>query len=94
MGKIYYLKDCMSVYRIHSNGLWASLSAEQMCAKGIEIMDQLNAAFDYKYNEYFEKGKAQRLINFNQQVSPPVIQPESFKTKLKNRIKTYFGWSI
>ena len=90
-GKIYYSKECMSVYRIHSQSIWASLQRDQMLAKGIEVIDQLNAAFDYKYNEYFEKAKAQRAIDFNSPNLPLISSKESFKEKLKRKIKLYIG---
>jgi glycosyltransferase involved in cell wall biosynthesis len=90
-GKIYFMKDCMSVYRIHSNGVWTSLSSRQKMEKGIQLMDQLNAIFNFKFNEYFEKGKIRRLTEFNERVSVPVTFKQSFKEKIKRKIKYYFG---
>lgn len=93
-GKIYFFNDCMSVYRIHSGGVWGSLSSKEMCFKGIEIMDQLNEAFEFKYHKYFEEGKMHRLANFNKIQSQHinsndyfVNSNESFLIKLKRGIK-------
>ena len=51
----------MSVYRIHNQGIWAGMAPEEMCARGLRIIDQLNEAFEFKYNEHFEKAKIKRI---------------------------------
>jgi len=90
-GKIFYLKDAMSVYRNHDQGVWTSLTPEQMFNSGIKMVDQLNTAFDYKYNDYFEKGKAKRVVGYNLQTSNPVVHQETHLTKLKRKIKKYLS---
>ncbi|MBM9538564.1 glycosyltransferase [Desulfobulbus alkaliphilus] len=55
-GKIVYLPRCMSVYRIHSQGVWSRLSGEEMRAKGIEVMEILDKAFGYRFHKDFVKG--------------------------------------
>ena len=60
-GKIYYLADCMSVYRKHNGGVWSNLSREDMMLKGVEIMKKLDKASNYKYHDDFERGIRKRL---------------------------------
>ncbi len=53
-GKIYYMPDCMSAYRIHSEGMWSKLNHNDMINNGIEIMTFLDKAFNKKYHSYFK----------------------------------------
>lgn len=90
-GKIFFMCDCMSVYRIHSGGMWASLSSDEACKKEIEIMDQLNDAFNYEYDKYFQEGKAKRLASYkNQLIIKPTIQKEPFGKRVKQKLIKYF----
>ncbi|MCD4681358.1 MAG: glycosyltransferase, partial [Bacteroidales bacterium] len=60
-GKIYYMSDCMSVYRQHSKSIWSSLPYREMIFKGVEVMRVLDRAFNYKYHKDFEKGINKRI---------------------------------
>jgi glycosyltransferase involved in cell wall biosynthesis len=62
IGKIRYLKDCMSVYRQHAGGMWSSLSQKDMVIEGVELMKQLDKCFNYKYHEQFQKGIAKKMM--------------------------------
>jgi glycosyltransferase involved in cell wall biosynthesis len=53
-GKIFYMKDCMSVYRKHEGGIWSKLNKEQLLQKNIITLQILDKAFDYKYHHEFE----------------------------------------
>jgi glycosyltransferase involved in cell wall biosynthesis len=60
-GKIFYMPDCMSVYRIHNRGIWSSLSRKKQIQSGISILNTLDKAYNYKYSNYFKKGINIRL---------------------------------
>ncbi|MDQ3190814.1 MAG: glycosyltransferase [Bacteroidota bacterium] len=59
-GDLYYMNDCMSVYRQHSGGAWSGLQKEDMVLRGVIIMQQLNEAFEYKYDKYFKAAIEER----------------------------------
>ena len=88
-GKIYYMKDCMSVYRVHSGGIWSSQSHEEMYENGIKVLDSLNAAFNYQYNEAFEQGKKLRFQSFFP--TPAIIAKQEKYSGIKSRIKYYLS---
>lgn len=90
-GKIFFMNECMSVYRIHSAGMWSSMTPEQACKKEIEIMDQLNAAFNYEYDKYFQEGKAKRIASYNTQLltQEKPVQRNSISKKIKRRLSRY-----
>lgn len=60
-GKIYFIDDCMSVYRRHSGGLWSNLPHNEMIERGADIMREMDKAFAYKYHKEFENGISDRL---------------------------------
>lgn len=88
-GPIYYIKDCMSVYRVHSKGIWSSQSHTEMFENGIKIIDSLNAVFNYKYNEHFEKGKKLRYERFFPNVN--VVAHTAKSSTLRSKIKYYLS---
>jgi glycosyltransferase involved in cell wall biosynthesis len=53
-GKIFYINECMSVYRSHSNGQWAGLNKNERIRFGINTIFEMNRAFDYKYENEFK----------------------------------------
>lgn len=83
-GKIRYLKDCMSVYRQHDEGLWASLSHNEMILKGVEVMEQLDKLFNYEYHEQFKLGMEERLRSLKKDVK---TSDKSFYRILKQKIR-------
>ncbi len=89
-GNIFYMNDCMSVYRIHSGGAWSSLSLEEMCNKGLKVMDDLNAGFNYEYDIYFQKAKAKRIASYYEQLpATPVKKKASFRKLLARKLNKY-----
>ncbi len=94
-GKIRYLKDCMSVYRQHRGGIWATLSNTEMILKGVELMKQLDKLFDYKYHEHFKIGIEKRLENLTKEDKPlkkTLLKTITHKIPLLTKIKrTIFG---
>ena len=88
-GKIYYIKDCMAVYRVHSGGIWSSQPHAEMYENGIKVIDSLNAAFNHQYNEAFEQGKKLRFQRF---FPPPAIIAKPLKySGIKSKIKYYLS---
>ena len=83
-GKIRYLKDCMSVYRQHKGGMWASLNHNDMVLKGVELMEQLDKLFNYEYHEQFKVGIEERLNKLTIYDNP---SKKSFFKKVKQEIK-------
>ncbi len=51
-GKLGYLNEIMSVYRIHDNGIWTSLSEEDNINAKIEFFQKINDYLNYKYDEH------------------------------------------
>lgn len=90
-GKIYYLKDCMSVYRLHGQGIWSSMDRETMVKKTIHLMDELNEFFDYKYHIDFEKGQQLLLEEYKREIvlqTPPQL---SLMKRVKRKFKRIFN---
>lgn len=88
-GDIYYMSQCMAVYRRHSGGVWSSLSNDTKYENTIKLLDKLDKIFNYEYHEYFEISKAARhAIHY-----PPLIPipKRSLLFRIKNKIKTTFS---
>lgn len=52
-GPIKYLDEVMSVYRVHSEGMWSLLSKDEQIAKNLKAIIDFNRIFSYKYEENF-----------------------------------------
>lgn len=70
MGKVYYMKDPMCVYRYNSVGSWTSKTINSDRQKQIkryegekDILNSYNNFFNYKYSEAFERRMATELFN-------------------------------
>lgn len=71
IGKVRYIKDKMSVYRICIEGSWTSkrtrLSEEGKIAyikdKAILLLDKMNDMTDFEYDEVFQQQKKRVLLN-------------------------------
>lgn len=59
-GPLLYLKEVTSAYRIHDNGQWSQMNERDQCARIIELINEYDQYFNYKYTTYFTKHK-QRL---------------------------------
>jgi glycosyltransferase involved in cell wall biosynthesis len=53
-GKIGFIRDWMSVYRKHAHGVWAGRSNLERTTRLLQLVDDYNRFFDYKYNDDFE----------------------------------------
>jgi len=76
-GKIAYLKESTSVYRINSQGQWTSLQEEEKTRSIMETLESMNIFFEYKYDKLFS------LAIFNSKNNIQPIPYMSWKTKLK-----------
>jgi glycosyltransferase involved in cell wall biosynthesis len=52
-GPIKYLDEIMSVYRVHSKGIWSLLSAEEQKLKNLRAIISFNEIFNYEYESDF-----------------------------------------
>lgn len=55
LGKIKFLDEKMSVYRVTGHGIWSKLAQEDKDYMNIKSMFFYNVLFDYKYNSVFSK---------------------------------------
>ncbi|MFZ4771620.1 MAG: glycosyltransferase [Ferruginibacter sp.] len=85
-GKLYYMKDCMAVYRRHSEGVWSSLSNDEKYNNTMGLLTKLDAAFNLEYHSYFERAKQLRHEIHYPPASVPVKTPLLFR--IKHKIKT------
>lgn len=82
-GKVYYIPDCMSAYRLHSEGVWSKLNHDEMILKGVEVMKELDRYFDYKYHDDFQVGIEKRLLRLKKKKELPTIKKKIIK-KMKH----------
>ena len=85
-GKLYYMKDCMAVYRRHSEGVWSSLTNDEKYNNTMGLLTKLDAAFNLEYHSYFERAKQLRHEIHYPPASVPVKTPLLFR--IKRKIKT------
>jgi len=81
-GKIGFIKDTMSVYRIHENGLWSGKKSSKKYVEMLELIDIYNKFFSYKYNAEFEEHKKLLKMNFNKFKQSQLTQKPSTDNKL------------
>jgi glycosyltransferase involved in cell wall biosynthesis len=55
IGKIGFIREPLSVYRIHAKGAWAGKTDTDQISKIIELSKAYNQHFQYRYNDLFEK---------------------------------------
>jgi glycosyltransferase involved in cell wall biosynthesis len=58
-GGIGYIKDWMSVYRIHSSGGWSGKPEQEKYESWLSYIDTYNSFLDFKYDKEFKKLKSQ-----------------------------------
>ena len=54
-GNLLYLKEVTSAYRIHDNGQWSKMDERSQCIRIIELINEYDRYFDYRYTEDFIK---------------------------------------
>ena len=65
-GNIGFLKENMSVYRIHDNGLWSSRDFDNQYSELLELIKVYNQFFSYKYDYEFKENEQHRNIKLLQ----------------------------
>lgn len=56
-GPLLYLKDVTSAYRIHDNGQWSRMNEKEQCLRVIELINEYDRYFNYRYTKDFTKHK-------------------------------------
>ncbi|MDR2955147.1 MAG: glycosyltransferase [Prevotella sp.] len=56
-GPLMYLKEVTTAYRIHDNGQWSKMDERSQCIRVIELINEYDKYFNYKYTEAFTKHK-------------------------------------
>lgn len=56
-GPLLYLKEVTSAYRIHDNGQWSRMDEKEQFIRIIELINEYDKYFNYKYTEVFTKHK-------------------------------------
>ncbi len=56
-GPLMYLKEVTSAYRIHDNGQWSKMDERSQFIRTIELINEYDNYFNYKYTEAFTKHK-------------------------------------
>ncbi len=59
-GPLLYLKEITTTYRIHDNGQWSRMDEKAQSKRIIELINEYDKYFNYKYTKAFTKHK-QRL---------------------------------
>ena len=54
LGKFYYFREVMSVYRLHGAGVWTSLDNRERVESGVQVMKLLNKLSNGKYQKEFD----------------------------------------
>ncbi|MDR1881226.1 MAG: glycosyltransferase [Prevotella sp.] len=56
-GPLLYLKDATTAYRIHDNGQWSRMNGKAQCMRVLDLINEYDKYFNYKYTEAFTKHK-------------------------------------
>lgn len=85
MSEIGYIKQPMTVYRIHSHGVWSGLGAINGAREVIVNVDEYNKFTDFNYEQYFTRMRDLHLIKENDQYAESlnlIIIDDSFPSKI------------
>lgn len=92
-GEIYYLNECMSVYRIHSKGLWMGFDDVERLKRGIEVLQTINIGLKFKYKVFFDEAIRIRRSNLHYHenvLSNGTIKSQYWKAKHWIKMKLKF----
>lgn len=67
MSEIGFIKQPMTVYRIHSQGVWSGLGRINSARQLIGYIDEYNKFTDFNYDQYFTRMRDLNLIKENNQ---------------------------
>ncbi len=56
-GPLLYLKEVTSAYRIHNKGQWSGMDERSQSVREIELINEYDKYFNYKYTEPFTRHK-------------------------------------
>jgi glycosyltransferase involved in cell wall biosynthesis len=81
-GRIGYLPECMSTYRIHAAGVWSKLKVVERCNAIIDMYGQLDAHYQGKYHCLI-----QMLINYWQTIRGVTEQQDELQ-QLRSKVNS------
>lgn len=64
-GRVYYLHDVMSVYRIHDGGVWSSIGDEDKVNQEILLLQFVKTIFNKKYYAAIDRAIKSRLYRIS-----------------------------
>lgn len=64
-GKVGYLDRSMSVYRIHTGGMWSSRSELLKVSNVIDLLKKCNAYFNYKYDRQVQASLTKKYCHMS-----------------------------
>ena len=56
-GRVSYLEQSTSVYRVNNKGQWTSMNGESKKETVMNTLDDMDAFFEFKYKRWFDKGR-------------------------------------
>lgn len=92
MGYIGCLIQPMSIYRIHSNGMWSGQSEKERLLSIIELIDVYNEYTKREFSDGFAAHRA-RLLSQLAALEMPVTVEEDTKQHIKSRMKKLYRFS-
>jgi len=70
LGPIGFIKEVMTVYRIHHDCAWSGMSQDKQYEQGLMLIDDYDSIFDGKYHDYFGeiKNKFKSLLDSKKEI--------------------------
>ena len=105
LGKIGFIRDWMSVYRIRSHGAWSGRSSAEQRKMMVAAIDSYDAYFDHEYHEAFSRLKRRlagghwgepasaspRLRRYLRLLMRAIAHPDLVRDRLRSSIAVAFG---
>jgi hypothetical protein len=74
LGKIGYIRETMSAYRIHAAGKWSSMNQEDRIKMTIRVLELLNVYLNYRYADKLNKTISKFWLNlFLEEAEDPLF---------------------
>jgi glycosyltransferase involved in cell wall biosynthesis len=77
-GKMGYLDEIMSSYRIHAAGVWSSLSEAKRIKEIARMLEWANIFFDYKYEDVIDECSLRFYDQYSQSLQAPGLEKLAF----------------